>query len=181
MTIKKAKAELLQLAFLIDSYKSKKGFYPPDHAVAGGGVNPVSNSLYFELSGVNSTASGFQTFDKAATVSVLNCQTYFGQGGIMNCSKTGGEDVGQPATEFIKQLKPNQYAEIAPGIRVLTCSVVWPVDRGQVIGVDFANPWRYVSTRPTNNHDSYDLWVDIVIGDKTNRISNWDAKPQNVP
>ncbi len=183
MTITKAKAELKAVAFLIDSYKSKKGFYPPDHVItlAPGGVNPVSNSLYFELSGVNNTALGFQTFDKAATITVGDCQTYFGQGGILNCSKNG-EDGGQPATEFIKQLKPNQYFQIATGIRVLTCSILWPLDKGDIIaGAPSANPWRYVSTGATNNHDSYDLWVDIVIGDKTNRISNWDEKPQIVP
>lgn len=180
MTIKKAKAELQQVAFWIDSYKSKKGFFPPDHVLAGGGVNPVLNSLYFELSGVNNTALGFETLDKAAIVTAANCQTYFGQGGILNCSKNG-EDGGQPATGFLKQLKPNQQAEIASGVRVLTCSVIWPADKGQVLGVDFANPWRYVSTGPTNNPESYDLWVDIVIGDKTNRISNWDEKPQIVP
>jgi type II secretory pathway pseudopilin PulG len=180
MTIKKAKAELQQVAFLIDSYKSKKGFYPPDHVITGG-VDPVVNSLYFELSGVTNTAFGFQTFDQAAIVTAANCQTYFGQGGILNCSKIG-EDGGQPATEFLKQLKPNQYFEIAPSVRVLTCSVVWPVDKGRVItGVDLANPWRYVSTGATNNHDSYDLWVDIVVGNKTNRISNWDDKPQILP
>lgn len=184
MTITKAKAELMAVALAIDSYKSKKGYYPPDHVLTlpPGGVNPIVNSLYFELSGVNNTALGFQTFDKAAIITAAVCQTTFGQGGIMNCSKTGGEDGGQPATEFIKQLKPNQYHEIALGVRVLTCSVVWPVDKGQVVaGVDFANPWRYVSSGPTNNHDSYDLWVDIVIGDKTNRISNWSEKPEIVP
>jgi prepilin-type N-terminal cleavage/methylation domain-containing protein len=181
MTIKKAKTELQQVAFWIDSYKSKKGFYPPDHVLAGGGVDPVVNSLYFELSGVTNTPSGFQTFDKAATVTAAECQTYFGQGGILNCSKYG-EDGGQPATEFLKQLKPNQYGTNAAGIRLLACSVVWPVERGQAVaGVDLLNPWRYVSTGPTNNHDSYDLWVDVVIDGKTNRISNWSEKPEIVP
>ena len=183
MTITKAKAELKAVALAIDSYKSKKGYYPPDHVLTlpPGGVDPIVNSLYFELSGVNNTALGFQTFDKAAIVTATDCQTYFGQGGILNCSKNG-EDGGQPATEFIKQLRPNQYAEIVGAIRVLTCSVAWPVDKGQVVaGVDFANPWRYVSSGPTNNNGYYDLWVDIVIGDKTNRISNWDEKAQIVP
>ena len=100
----------------------------------------------------------------------------------MNCSKATGEDGGQRAWEFIKQLKPNQYGEIGGGIRVLTCSVVWPVDSGDVIpGFPLVNPWRYVSSGPTNNNDSYDLWVDIVIGNKTNRISNWSETPEIVP
>lgn len=187
MTIKKAKAELQQVVFWIDSYKSKKGFYPPDHVLAGGGVDPVVNSLYFELSGVNNIELNlanppiFQTFDKAATVTAAECLTHFGQGGILNCSKNG-EDGGQPATEFLKQLKPNQYGTNGAGIRLLACSVAWPVDKGQVItGVDLLNPWRYVSTGPTNNNGTYDLWVDISIANKTYRISNWDENPQILP
>jgi prepilin-type N-terminal cleavage/methylation domain-containing protein len=184
MTIRKVKTELKAVVLAIDSYKSKKGYYPPDHVLAAppGGVDPIVNSLYFELSGVSNTVAGFQTFDGATTLTVADCQARFGQGGILNCSKETTEDGGQRATEFIKQMKPNQYFEIAAGVRVLTCSVAWPVDKGQIIAtVDFANPWRYVSSGPTNNPDSYDLWVDIVVGDKTNRISNWTETPEIVP
>jgi hypothetical protein len=42
------------------------------------------------------------------------------------------------------------------------------------------NPWRYVSSNPTNNTGSYDLWMDIKFGGKTNRISNWSPDPQVV-
>jgi hypothetical protein len=38
------------------------------------------------------------------------------------------------------------------------------------------NPWRYNSVSPVNNPKSYDLWVDILIGGKTNRICNWSDK-----
>ena len=179
MTITKAKAELKQMAMFIDTYKSKKGYYPPDN---NGVVNPTMTSLYYELSGVKNTPLGFQTFDGATTISVAVCSANFGRDGILNCSKVTSEDGGQPATEFIKQLKPNQYATLPSGVRVLTSSVNWPADRGDVIpGVTLVNPWRYVSSGPTNNHDSYDLWVDIVIRGKTNRISNWSETPEIVP
>ena len=39
------------------------------------------------------------------------------------------------------------------------------------------NPWRYVSSNPTNNPGEFDLWVDIIVGGKTNRICNWSDKP----
>ena len=39
------------------------------------------------------------------------------------------------------------------------------------------NPWRYNSSSPTNNPNSYDLWVDVLIGGKTNRFSNWSRQP----
>ncbi|HOW79554.1 MAG TPA: hypothetical protein PK406_08895, partial [Verrucomicrobiota bacterium] len=39
------------------------------------------------------------------------------------------------------------------------------------------NPWRYNSSNPTNNPNSFDLWMDIAVGGKTNRICNWSDKP----
>jgi hypothetical protein len=35
-----------------------------------------------------------------------------------------------------------------------------------------------VSTNPTNNPGSFDLWIDVLYGGKTNRISNWSKDPQ---
>jgi hypothetical protein len=40
------------------------------------------------------------------------------------------------------------------------------------------NPFSYNSVNPTHNPNSYDLWVDLVIGGKTNRISNWSKQYQ---
>jgi hypothetical protein len=40
------------------------------------------------------------------------------------------------------------------------------------------NPIRYNSSSPTGNSKTYDLWVDIVVGGKTNRISNWSENPE---
>jgi hypothetical protein len=36
-----------------------------------------------------------------------------------------------------------------------------------------ANPWRYVSTKPTNNVAAYDLWAEAFIGKKRTTIGNW--------
>ena len=40
------------------------------------------------------------------------------------------------------------------------------------------NPWRYNSSSPTNNPGSYDLWVQLSIGGKTNLICNWSKQVQ---
>jgi len=40
------------------------------------------------------------------------------------------------------------------------------------------NPWRYNSANPTNNPGSYDLWIQLKIGGKTNLISNWSKQAQ---
>jgi hypothetical protein len=42
------------------------------------------------------------------------------------------------------------------------------------------NPFRYVYPG-TNNPSSYDLWIDLSISGKTNRISNWTRQPQILP
>ena len=46
-----------------------------------------------------------------------------------------------------------------------------------VTGEPEINPWRYNSTNPTNNPGGFDLWVDIYVGGKTQRVSNWSKKP----
>lgn len=35
------------------------------------------------------------------------------------------------------------------------------------------NPWRYVSTNPTNNPNSFDLWAEIVVKGERRIIGNW--------
>ena len=42
----------------------------------------------------------------------------------------------------------------------------------------YINPWHYNSANPTNNPDSYDLWIDVIWGGKTNRVNNWSKDPQ---
>ena len=68
---------------------------------------------------------------------------------------------------------------------LLVCSIRWLDDPARQIvlnGVTTGlNPWRYVSNNPTNNPGAFDLWVDIVIDGKTNRISNWSTTPQVLP
>jgi hypothetical protein len=46
-------------------------------------------------------------------------------------------------------------------------------------GID-VNPWRYTSNpqSATNNPGSYDLWVQLVMGGKTNLICNWSKQVQ---
>lgn len=171
-TITKVQAELKQVTTFIDLYKEKLSFYPPDNP-----NNPMTNQLYFELAGTTNTylnppgASGFRTLDGSAEILTTSIPSTFGGSGFVNISRGGGDD-STPAKDFLKGIKPRQYAEIAPKVRVLTCSVLWP---GDVI-----NPWRYMSSAPTNNPGSYDLWVDVLIAGKTNRISNWSQQPQLV-
>ena len=182
-TIKKAQAELAQVETAINSYKAKYGHFPPDNYPPSNTSEPLTNLLYFELLGTVVKGTEYQTLDGSAQIQTNQVQVVFGPpvGGFVNCTRGGGDE-GSPAIKFISGLKPGQYGEILPGVRVLTCSVPWPdkLSYQPVAGTPL-NPWRYRSANPTNNPGAFDLWVDIFIAGKTNRISNWSKQPQLNP
>lgn len=190
-TRRKVKAELNQIVTAIDSYKAKFGFYPPDNP-----GRPGFNQLYYELEGTTNIiiagVANYQTLDGSATIAVNAVSNAFGSGvvGFANCTKGAGDDAA-PAVNFLKGLKPGQYAEGKTNgvvIRILTSTIQLlpnqPSPVSALIVSDppgaLPNPWYYNSSSPTNNTGSYDLWVDVIIGGKDNRISNWSEQPQYV-
>jgi len=182
-----AKAELAQVQTAIESYKAKLGYYPPDNP-----ANPAINPLYFELSGTTNDSVNFVTLDGSARIAAVDFPNVFGSSstlrGFSNSSKTlRNTDDAAAATAFLKGLRPNQIGQLATpgGNAILVCSVEWADAPTQPIPVSLQtadgrslNPWRYNSSNPTNNPGSYDLWVDVLIGTKTNRVSNWSKTPQ---
>jgi prepilin-type N-terminal cleavage/methylation domain-containing protein len=185
-TIRKAKAEIKQVALAIDSYKDKLGHYPPDNAVATNPDRFILNPLFYELQGTIRTGVGanekFQTLDGRTNIYVREVAAAFrgGVSGFVNCTRASGGDDFAAAHPFLANLKPGQFGFLANGAGLLTSTVEWPPGLGPVIAGAPAgmNPIRYNSSSPTNNPNSYDLWVDVVIGSKTNRISNWSENPE---
>jgi len=189
-TRKKVRTELQQLQTIIESYKAKLGFYPPDNP-----GRPELNQLYFELVGTTrtdgATGTDYRTLDGSIVLSTNQVATAFGSGvaGFVNCSRGEGDDA-VPAVDFLTGLKPGQFVEGTVNgvvIKILTTSVrlpgnqPWPL-RGFVPTDSGArpNPWRYNSSNPTNNPGSFDLWLDVSIGGKINRINNWSEQPEFV-
>jgi prepilin-type N-terminal cleavage/methylation domain-containing protein len=180
-----ARAELAQIETLIQSYKGKTGFYPPDNA-----GNSLINPLYFELSGAtfNSANNTYTTLDGVRTITTADLSTATGNAvtGIANSGATAaGSDDKPGPINFLKgaQLKPGQLVEWKVGTvdwRALVCSVGWAGDVSVSPTGNAITPWQYRSSSPTNNPGAYDLWVDIYIDGKTNRISNWSKTPQIV-
>jgi len=184
----RTRAELRSIESAIEDYKTKRGYYPPD--------NPNSalylNQLYYELSGTSFSNDVYTTLDGSA--SVTKAQLASGPGnafglrsqvnGIMNTTKGGGDE-GMAAQKYLRDLKPAQVATMITGIKILVGSVGWdsslgqPLPPGPPYGPQKAglNPFRYVSTNPTNNPKSFDLWIDIMVQGKTNRIGNWSEDP----
>jgi prepilin-type N-terminal cleavage/methylation domain-containing protein len=192
--IKLAQAELGQMKTAIDAYRAFHNFCPPDNP-----ANPAINQLFFELQGVTlQNLSGkevYVTLDGSSRMAVSDLNTVFvaGVSGFMNYPKstpTGDEETA--AMTFLKHVRPNQIGQLVIGTQpaanaLLVCSVHGSFDPAlQVVptaGNPHAletglNPWRYVSSKPTHNPNSYDLWVDVPISGKTYRISNWSTQPE---
>lgn len=190
--LKRARAELSALETGIENYKLKLGFYPPDNPLpdpnnaAGDPLQgtPVVNQLYFELLGTVQNGSDFETLDGSARIPVANVQSYFGRASFSNLGARKGAEEGVMAENFLKgTIRPGQIAELSSGVKVFIGPVPWPSTLPALTMYPTAglNPWRYVSSHPTNNTKSYDLWIDLVIGGKTNRISNWRKDPEILP
>jgi prepilin-type N-terminal cleavage/methylation domain-containing protein len=175
----KARVELERVATAIDLYKAKLGHYPPDNL-----GNPATNQLYFELLGTTFTNGTYVTIDGSAQIRQSSLPTVFGLnpngtakvGGIINCTQASSGDESRVASSFLTGLKPDEVATIATGpdnVKLLVAGVPGPVGR--------LNTIAYVSSSPTNNPNSYDLWVDIVISGRTNRLSNWSKEAITLP
>ena len=167
-------------------YKARIGAYPPDNP-----GNAVTNQLYYELQGMifNQGKGGFTTLDGSVTLTPANLAAAYGPNvtGFMNASGTSrNSDETSSAVNFLKTgLRPNQVSLLSNGANLLVCSVPWesPDPTNVIVPSPPAppfpkiNPWRYVSTNPTNNPGRYDLWVDLYLRGKIYRVNNWSKEP----
>jgi hypothetical protein len=170
-----------QLEAAIDAYQAKFGHYPPDN----GGLY-ATNQLYFELLGttnVLATPPYFQTLDGSATMLVGDVPAVFvNVSGFINCNRPGSGDEAPTGMSFIPNgLKANQFALVAmsPSGKtnwVLGAALDGPATLTTVNGHQI-NPVCYNSSNPRYNTKSYDLWMDVLVGGKTNRICNWSDTP----
>jgi prepilin-type N-terminal cleavage/methylation domain-containing protein len=165
----RVRVELNQLAGAIDAYKAHFGFYPPDNP-----GNPWINQLFYELSGAVFTGSGFRSSDQDGEIPLKVISDLFNAKGFSNSARDPKE-----VRTFV-HLKPRQHHIIYtnPIVEALVVPLAWPPDNPKfpsplppVMGT--INPWRYVSTKPTNNPSGFDLWAEVVIGGKRRVIGNW--------
>ena len=184
--LKVAGAELKGIEMALDNFKAKYGVYPPSNPY----LTPVVNTLYYELSGVTLNGGNYTTLDGACSIPQTGANGYDSAfktavplasiGGIINCTKGGAED-GTTAKNFLPSLKQNRIgtsSAFSSGVPItnLVTSVRGPDASYQPLLVPDANPFCYVYPG-TNNPSSYDLWIDLKIGGKTNRICNWKSAP----
>jgi prepilin-type N-terminal cleavage/methylation domain-containing protein len=177
--IQAAQSERDQLETAIDRYHAAHGFYPPDNPNGA-----LTNQLYYELLGTTTTdGSYFTNLDNSHTIQSSTVRAVFGVGGFMNCTKSSaGEDAPQ-ARNFFPGLKPGQIATNGDDVAVIVTAVAsdnptyQPMPGFVSMSGSPANPWRYLYPG-TNNPSSYDLWLQLIVGGKTNLICNWKSQPQ---
>jgi prepilin-type N-terminal cleavage/methylation domain-containing protein len=179
-----ARIELEAIETALENYKAKYGAYPPsnqnnNNVYAPKGFDRAQFSqLYYELSGTVANNAGYMTLDGVSQISTNDVNTAYGVGGFVNCTRGSGEDAIS-AKNFIPNLKPKQYYVNVTNNGVLTTilitSVGGPDNKYQPLQWTDMNPIRYLYPG-TNNPNSYDLWVQLVIGGKTNLVCNWSRQ-----
>jgi prepilin-type N-terminal cleavage/methylation domain-containing protein len=184
----RARAELVQIETAIEEYKTKLGFYPPDN-----GTNGPVNQLYFELLGVTNINGTYHTLDDSAQIAASSLGSAYGGNvsGFMNCARAGIGDEGPIVQAYMKGAKAAQFlvvtnssgAPASVALGMLGSAAPGPlmlnspnIDSGLSNPSLKINPWRYNSSSPRYNAKSFDLWIDILIGGQTNRISNWSDR-----
>jgi len=183
----RARAELAQIETAIERYKDKRNHYPPDNP-----NNVAFNQLYYELLGTTLSNGVFTTLDGSAQISQALVQGgAFGPNvkGFVNSSTGASGDEGTPAANCIPGLKSGQIGTNSfkgAELRFLV-GVPWqqgppPFDFDPVPGVKppMNNPWRYNSSSPTYNPNSFDLWIEINLGGKTFLVCNWSKQPLRI-
>ena len=168
----KARTELGQVAAAIEQYKAQYNHYPPD--------NPAStalNQLFYELQGTKFDGVNYTLLDGRTNIPSATVSTTFGVGGFVNATKAAGADDFGAAKNCLPKLIPGQYGFLTTGVGLLTTSVLWPQNLGPAMANAplELNPIHYRLTNPQHSTKTYDLWVDIIISGKTNRISNWNS------
>ena len=176
------RAQLNGLITAIDRYKSEFGYYPPDNVLSSTtvttNVNPAINQLYYELTGVivNNNLGTFQSVNRPTPISAATVRNVFHRDGFVHAT------VDPKELKFLgSNWKANQVQTVMIGndeVDVLVVPTQFPKGHPaavfKVSKFESVNPWRYVSTNPTNNPASFDLWAEVPINNKDVRIiGNW--------
>jgi hypothetical protein len=125
------------------------------------------------------------TFNASETIDGMTLSRFFGNGtsplGINNASVDTNDIIN-----FYRTLKAVDIQNIntaAQPVWVFALPSPGPTNNlpvPPISGSPPVNVFRYVSSNPTNNPTTFDLWIDVLIAGKTNRISNWSKDPEIV-
>ena len=176
--------ELEQIATAIEAYHAQFNQYPPDNVVSRDPlvVNPVTNSLYYELTGVivDDRGNRFRSPNRQQWIGASTVSSLFNADGLVHAGANPKE-----IKSFLPSLTSAQHKLILKSpadVEVLAVAVDWPLNNplfpppfnSPDPNVKRINPVRYVaSPHATNNPATFDLWVEYVEGKKVKIICNW--------
>jgi prepilin-type N-terminal cleavage/methylation domain-containing protein len=175
-----AQTELAQMVSAIQDFKETLGFYPPDNP-----NSPAMAPLYFELLGTTNNGNNYVTLDGSGQIGLTDINAQFSRPGFVNMgTQAHSTDEKRAPMPFVGSLRPAQVGQPVtdkPLIKILVCSIEWPPNSSSApISNSVLNPWCYVSSHPTNNTGSFDLWADVPVGSRIYRVSNWNKNPEIV-
>ncbi|MGA1013520.1 MAG: type II secretion system protein [Limisphaerales bacterium] len=198
--ISQTQALLNKIGTAIDTYHADFGSFPPDARFPGGASNTATNQLFYELTGSVAQSDGsYLPTGGGQSLRSQDIQRVFGVKGFQNVSLNQGDSRG-----YLSLSDPQiGLLAVQPEIKVITAPIPWPlVDfpagaaYQDVLGRDIPmaslrpiksddpnlkrlNPWHYRSSGLDRfNQQSYDLWLDLPIGNKVYRINNWSQQPK---
>jgi prepilin-type N-terminal cleavage/methylation domain-containing protein len=177
------KADLNKLATAIDGYIAAIGSPPRDNP-----GKPSTNQLFYELTGTIFENGSFHIPSRAETITPQAITTFFNAPGFGNSVRPTDN------LKFTHEFKPADFKEISrtPDVEILVVPVkgptsfTTPAGRGpaplaiQSADGTIVNPWLYDSSsanRNNNKPNGYDLWTEVIIGNKVIRFSNWEKDP----
>jgi len=172
----KAEAERDALVTAIQSYKNKKGFYPPDNT-----KSTIMSPLFYELTGTVALGGNYKSPVSGEILSTANITNIFNAGGFLNASADPSEVLNFAPTITKSTRTASFVIPTTTTTYTLFCiTIKGPPQINTIDGKPFEpyDVWNYVSTNPTNNPGSYDLWIDVLYSGHTNRISNWSKDPE---
>ena len=158
----RVRAELSQIETAIETYKEKRGFYPPDN------TNKVNrSSLYYELLATTLANGIYTTLNGDGSLPAAGVNAAFDNtiSGFINCNALADD-----AKSFFDTVKANQIRADAAGVKFMGISINGP--SGNWPGGDFC-PWFYNSSNPVHNPGAFDVWVEVIVNGKTNTFGNW--------
>ncbi|MDA7915758.1 type II secretion system GspH family protein [Verrucomicrobia bacterium] len=197
--ITRAKGDLARIQTAIADYETTYGQRPPGNPETDIYTkNNLFTSLYYELSGMryDSGTEAYTTLDKQHTLTVTGASGDPGRD--IGVSGIPGFVNAEEKAESFLNTRAKGYALVERDVgevpfRLLIVEGETPNTSPKITGivdgvVKEVNPWRYDEVTPEFNRQSYDLWVEIVVGEvkdpsspanaptfkqKVETISNW--------